>query len=627
MTTHSEDVLQSVSHVRHKKADGTLYVMPERVAWMPNGKDKITLSLKYSEIKTQKISPEGKAKIQLQLVLHTGEAPTFHFVNPAGPEIQLHDRNVVKELLQQLLPKFKEKLSKDVIDKKTILQENPDLYQLYKDLVVSQIISADEFWIQVAASKLNPKGTQGIMKSISDLISKTSLKNGQQAVGISPAFLSGVISPADGCNGIRYNINNDIVEAIFRTYPAVKRKHFENVPHKMTESEFWTRFFQSHYYHRDRVFAGASSSSGSSSKSDFFADCARHDETTMSEAARLGVDDPFVDLTTFHDDDYVDPVTSASLHTENLLPPDSSEADKESKSSKSKDRDKGKYETLSTLTNPNQALIKRFNHHSVMVLDTSLHRVQSIDKNKEKETSGVNHKDVSKDSSATEHVEKKKPEEEPEEVSKRKKQKLQDKTVYDDLELQMVNEGNDWTGVGTRPLNIWHKERYMIGPTPISTESFGGQTSVSSLCSAVNTEVEKLSQWNPDLSSSLNPVNALAALNELRPGGSLMKVNTSIELTASVPLEVQKELKNIYSAGNELLRHFWQCFPVTNERSEEKLQQMKTTLEKFQFAKLQPLEQKLQKEHYNAEVRISVASLCFILTLRVSFPITVRSSS
>ena len=142
MATHSEDVLLSVPHVRHKKADGTLYVMPERVAWMPNGKDEITLSLKYADIKTQKISPEGKPKIQLQLQLHSGEAPTFHFVHPDGPPIQLQLRNDVKELLQQLLPKFKRKLTKDLEEKHRILVDNPDLYQLYKDLVTTDVITS-----------------------------------------------------------------------------------------------------------------------------------------------------------------------------------------------------------------------------------------------------------------------------------------------------------------------------------------------------------------------------------------------------------------------------------------------------------------------------------------------------
>lgn len=62
-------------------------------------------------VAAQKISPEGKAKVQLQVVLHNGASSTFHFSNKGGLQAQLADRDKVKELLQSLLPKFKRKVS------------------------------------------------------------------------------------------------------------------------------------------------------------------------------------------------------------------------------------------------------------------------------------------------------------------------------------------------------------------------------------------------------------------------------------------------------------------------------------------------------------------------------------
>jgi len=51
MTTSSEDVLMQVNQVRYKKGDGTLYVMNERIAWMLDNRDTVSVSHKYADIK------------------------------------------------------------------------------------------------------------------------------------------------------------------------------------------------------------------------------------------------------------------------------------------------------------------------------------------------------------------------------------------------------------------------------------------------------------------------------------------------------------------------------------------------------------------------------------------------
>ena len=363
MSRSSEDVLLQIGQVKYKKYEGILFVMSERIGWMPGNKSTFSVAHKYTEIKSQKISPEGKSKIQLQIVLHDGNSTNFHFVNPAGQPAQLEDRDKVKDKLVELLPKFKRKINKELEEKNKTLSENPGLLQLYKDLVITQIITAEEFWANHAAEYIKQKQVV------------------KQDVGVAGSFLAEIKPQADGANGLKYNLTPDIIESIFKTYPAVKRKHVDNVPNKLSEQEFWTKFFQSHYFHRDRIHAAGTK--------DLFSECAKEDDKIMTKQLETGVEEKLADINNF---------TDSTLSV-------------------------GFGGVLDTVTNTksqnivHQNIIKRFNQHSIMVMKTA-------------EAAATEPNDIGEDSNdGTKHQET---------VNTRKR--ILEKATYDDLEAPEVKK-------------------------------------------------------------------------------------------------------------------------------------------------------------------------------------------
>lgn len=89
-------------------------------------------------------------------------------------------------------------------------------------------------------------------------------------------------------------------------------------------------------------------------------------------------------------------------------------------------------------------------------------------------------------------------------------------------------------------------------------------------------------------------------VSDLSPGGILMKDATilSHNLNEEIPKEISNKLKHITMALNELLYHFWQCIPFSNAAHEKKFIDMRETLERFQFTKLQPFQEQLAKEYH-----------------------------
>ncbi|KAJ1680415.1 RNA polymerase II transcription factor B subunit 1 [Spiromyces aspiralis] len=131
-----------------------------------------------------------------------------------------------------------------------VLARNKDLAKLHKSLVIAGYIKEDEFW--TARQHL--------------LDEQRSIMN--QRRGPSSSLLE--ITPNTQDNGnFKYTLTPDIARKIFKQYPqgkcnldllisaaiarsVVKRAYIENVPHKVTEKQFWKRFFASRFFNRNR---------------------------------------------------------------------------------------------------------------------------------------------------------------------------------------------------------------------------------------------------------------------------------------------------------------------------------------------------------------------------------------
>ncbi|GBM63676.1 General transcription factor IIH subunit 1 [Araneus ventricosus] len=139
-------------------------------------------------------------------------------------------------------------------------------------------------------------------------------------------------------------------------------------------------------------------------------------------------------------------------------------------------------------------------------------------------------------------------------------------------------------------LNLTKVSRYLSGPVPLMDTN---DITPEEVAMAANHLKHSVHNWTPNLPNVLSPSSAIVALSDVLPGGSLMKNMDNTHLKDSVPIEIQTEMKQLYCALTELLRHFWCCFPTTSPQLEEKVLSMQSSLKKFEYAKLQPFQEKL----------------------------------
>ncbi|KAK3845098.1 MAG: hypothetical protein J3R72DRAFT_49856 [Linnemannia gamsii] len=367
----------------YRKRLGSLYFTNRRLAWVPEGGLAPTVSTKYDEIKVQFVSQEGAARTTMRVAEFKPDVNhTFQFTsNNAVQEREaiknhiaavIHDRllrasgnahsangtpgpsggsgaspgasSIMSDNSAPGTPKTPLQarmggapgpstlrrgingaggIDVEMQTRLALLAQNRELSVLHTELVVGKHISENEFW----------ETRKGLLRN------KAAID--QQQKGQSSAWLD--LKPQTGeSNDVKYVMTPQVIHSVCQQYPSIKRAYDQFVPDKLSEGEFWKRYFQSRFFHRSRSGRGANEPDD-----EIFDKALEEDEEeTKSAPKRIKLDhiNRLVDLSTTEED-----------HLESYTSPDSTMAAGKTKESKEA-----------------MPLIRRFNRYAQRVLNSTI---------------------------------------------------------------------------------------------------------------------------------------------------------------------------------------------------------------------------------------------------------------
>ncbi|KAJ7287846.1 hypothetical protein C8J57DRAFT_1285066 [Mycena rebaudengoi] len=256
----------------YKKSPGLLDLNDAHLQWTQDGKSAPSVRVPHSEVAALFSSKEGAAQVRLKVALvgdDTGHS--FAFTSPKAhnerekfkaeltaivtrnrsaaevaaraPVAAAKPPGLVNVARPSLLPSSATSSSRAASVSSepqrniTIIAGNDpatDLGALHRELVaISGQLTEAEFWegrehllLALAASENQHKGKPG------------------QLVDPRPETVDGET---------KILITPQLTHDIFDEYPVVAKAHSENVPNKLSESEFWRRYFKSKLYHAHRA--------------------------------------------------------------------------------------------------------------------------------------------------------------------------------------------------------------------------------------------------------------------------------------------------------------------------------------------------------------------------------------
>ncbi|KAM5574434.1 general transcription and DNA repair factor IIH subunit TFB1-1 [Rosa sericea] len=168
-----------------------------------------------------------------------------------------------------------------------LMQEDSELQKLHKQFVGSGVLTESEFW---ATRK--------------KLLDGDSRKKSKQRVGFKSSMILDIKPMTDGrMNKVTFNLTDEIKYQIFALKPAVHQAYIDLVPSKMTEKDFWNKYFRAEYLHSTKNVVAAAAEAAEDEELAIFL---KEDEILAREARqKIQQVDPTLDMEADQGDDYI----------------------------------------------------------------------------------------------------------------------------------------------------------------------------------------------------------------------------------------------------------------------------------------------------------------------------------
>jgi transcription initiation factor TFIIH subunit 1 len=146
--------------------------------------------------------------------------------------------------------------------RRALLAKNAPLASLHRELVISGVLSEEEFW-------------ENRKNQLDDQLIQLTQPKAQSSGWVD------IKAETNEGQGSKYTLTPEIIHSIFLQHPLVQKAYDEHVPANMSEESFWKRYFGSRYFHRNLN----ASQSGQSTSDELFDKLLEQDDAEAQSAA------------------------------------------------------------------------------------------------------------------------------------------------------------------------------------------------------------------------------------------------------------------------------------------------------------------------------------------------------